>query len=207
MTKDTIQHWRDMGKEFGYPQCCIDQFCSGVDFGRSDKLNKQDHVSGGYGFVPCDKHAIMIDKGEITLESLITERTHPIPFPNGINDTAFGIATVRSIITKFKGVRTMLPYTVFNQMSEDLSLNNIPVEDISKKDRVRIAEWFSNELRADKPTEFFVSFEHSCVFWNIPIEDCISNDILSMFIDMPVKELYQKYKQLEKFNDTFGHGS
>lgn len=196
-----MEHWKEMGKEFGYPQCCIDQFCSGVDFGRDEKLNRQERIHQCYGFIPCDKHAEMIDKGEITLESLIENRTHPIPFPRDITDTAFGNATVRSLITRFKGVRSMLPYTVFNQMSEDLSLNNIPVEDIDKEDRVRISEWLSDELRADKPTEFFVSFEHSCIYWYIPIENCTGKDALSLFVDMPVEELYSEYKQIEKFND------
>ena len=70
---------RETGRHFGYPTCCIKQFCesNGIDKQMRFKASKQT------GFVPCSKHAKEILEGKITLESLIKNRKEERPFPNG----------------------------------------------------------------------------------------------------------------------------
>lgn len=80
-----------IGRELGYPQCCINEFCaqpplvlktSGTSLSDEERL-KAAHLNGKYtGFIPCKRHAQLILDKKITLESLITDRNtiYP-PFP------------------------------------------------------------------------------------------------------------------------------
>ena len=75
---DTVKEHRNYyGKLFGYPQCCIDSFC--LDKRQREPIRTI--ASKKTGFIPCMKQAEQITNGEITLESLITNRLHSKPFP------------------------------------------------------------------------------------------------------------------------------
>ena len=59
--------WESNGEAYGYPKCCIDALCSfsiTIDVVKDGKANYS-------GFRPCDNHAEQINKGEITISSLI----------------------------------------------------------------------------------------------------------------------------------------
>lgn len=79
-------NFQQMGNYFGYPQCCIDNFKQRAEIIRETQnyhsTDNQSKVSVG-GFVPCEMHADQIANGEITIESLITERECEHTFPNG----------------------------------------------------------------------------------------------------------------------------
>lgn len=81
-----------LGKELGYPDCCIKEFCDQhpellnrrVEVPQSDKDRyKAGCVNGNYtGFIPCIKHAKEILSGKIILDSLIKNRNIDFPpFP------------------------------------------------------------------------------------------------------------------------------
>lgn len=88
-----IKNWTEenapLGKELGYPACCVEAFCNQPPELLRGKPSKEDklryeasHISGEYtGFIPCAKHAKQIKSGEIELGDLIQDRTHPSPFP------------------------------------------------------------------------------------------------------------------------------
>lgn len=85
---------KDSGKKYGYPECCIEEFCSQPPsyFNSShpyDELKNKTRweaaqLNGKFsGFIPCYKHSQQILSGLITLESLVnktSERT--LDFPN-----------------------------------------------------------------------------------------------------------------------------
>jgi hypothetical protein len=68
-----------LGRLFGYPQCCIDEFIydsekmkdTNIDVRIPEQI-KIAKITGG--FVPCKKHALAISSGEVTLESIIVGR-------------------------------------------------------------------------------------------------------------------------------------
>jgi hypothetical protein len=83
---------RALGESLGYPQCCIDQFCSEPPRYYKNKIAadvimqmryQASHVDGKYtGFIPCTKHAHLILAGDIRIEDLITNRDSELPaFP------------------------------------------------------------------------------------------------------------------------------
>ncbi len=94
------RHWQNRwfkinapyGKKLGYPDCCIKAFCDQPPellkiTGANDKDRlryKAACINGEYtGFIPCYEHAKRIMDGEITLESLIKNRSEEFePFPN-----------------------------------------------------------------------------------------------------------------------------
>jgi hypothetical protein len=80
------------GKDLGYPDCCIKEFCNQPPVVlRNSKPTKDDQrryragcIDGNFtGFIPCAAHAREIVMGKITLLSLIKDRniSYP-PFPN-----------------------------------------------------------------------------------------------------------------------------
>jgi len=78
------------GKMFGYPQCCIDQFCSEppalLKYRKpiKDDINriKSSYINGRFtGFIPCSRHAEEILSGKLQLKDLIKNRKYPLPFP------------------------------------------------------------------------------------------------------------------------------
>lgn len=79
------------GKMFGYPICCINEFCKQSPQKMKDTQPTQNdiirfkaaHINGGWtGFIPCTKHAKLILSEKIKLSDLIKGRDlkYP-PFP------------------------------------------------------------------------------------------------------------------------------
>ena len=71
------------GKELGYPDCCIKEFCDQPPELLKNKNPTKDEVNRFYsgflndkftGFIPCKFHANEISAGKITLSSLIKNR-------------------------------------------------------------------------------------------------------------------------------------
>lgn len=91
-----IEEWTaenaPLGKELGYPDCCIREFCNQPPaLLRHSGVTKDDQrrykagcINGQFtGFVPCSFHAREIVMGKITLESLIKDRNIVFgTFPN-----------------------------------------------------------------------------------------------------------------------------
>lgn len=93
--KKLKQDWYDenapFGRELGYPECCIKEFCDqppGIlkrsSPSKDDKRRyKAGCIDGKFtGFIPCAYHAKQIISGKITLSSLINGRNNEFPpFP------------------------------------------------------------------------------------------------------------------------------
>lgn len=91
-----IKEWTEentpLGKELGYPDCCIKEFCNQPPvLLRNSKPKKDDQrrykagcINGVFtGFIPCKMHAREIVMGKIKLENLINNRSNDFPnFPN-----------------------------------------------------------------------------------------------------------------------------
>ena len=88
------REWKEtnapLGRELGYPECCIGEFCDlppELMLGTPNEEMKikleASFINGKYsGFIPCLKHAKMILAGEITLSDLIQNRNPAFPpFP------------------------------------------------------------------------------------------------------------------------------
>ena len=94
--KELQDKWYDvnapMGKELGYPECCINEFCAQPpELLKNSKPSKDDLrrykagcINGVFtGFIPCAFHAREIVMGRVTLHSLIKNRSDKfLPFPN-----------------------------------------------------------------------------------------------------------------------------
>ncbi len=82
------------GRDLGYPECCIKEFCDQPpallkkNLGKATKDDKRRYKAGCIdgvftGFIPCKEHAKQIVMGKITLQSLIQNRNKDFnPFPN-----------------------------------------------------------------------------------------------------------------------------
>lgn len=73
-----------VGKDLGYPDCCVKAFCDQppqllniVGVGKAGKMRYDAGCIDGQftGFIPCEAHARQIMNGEITLQSLIVNRS------------------------------------------------------------------------------------------------------------------------------------
>lgn len=87
--------WRQenepIGKELGYPQCCIDAFCNQPPHVMRNTLPSEDdhirmraaYINDFYtGFIPCIEHAKEVLWGKKTLPELIQNRSLRYPeFP------------------------------------------------------------------------------------------------------------------------------
>lgn len=72
-----IEDLEKKGEYYGYPKCCIDNFCTNfMDFEQVDN-----DIHKGTGFIPCPTCIEKIKNGSATLSSLIKNRKHPLPFP------------------------------------------------------------------------------------------------------------------------------
>jgi hypothetical protein len=78
---DYTDHWTERGKYYGYPVCCIKSFLTTFEI-----TEAQESVHEGHGFLPCPECSQKILEGKATLESLITNRLCPTPFPEDAMD-------------------------------------------------------------------------------------------------------------------------
>jgi len=69
----------ELGKYYGYPQCCIVEFIEDIINNRNSSVRSS--KSDNTGFIPCTKHYIQIMKGDIELKDLIDSRCCPHEFP------------------------------------------------------------------------------------------------------------------------------
>ena len=68
--------WIEKGHYFGYPECCIENFCT-----RGFELtDEQEMVHKNSGFIPCPECSKKIINGQKTLKSLIKNRVCPNEF-------------------------------------------------------------------------------------------------------------------------------
>lgn len=58
-----------LGKFYGYPECCITEFCNDIVNDRDPSLRNID----GSGFIPCRDHYTRIRLGDFELKSLINK--------------------------------------------------------------------------------------------------------------------------------------
>lgn len=72
--KSAREQWQHYGKHYGYPQCCIDQFCYGI------RTRSQYRAGNHTGFLPCKKHSRLVLLRELTLKDLISKRVSLKPF-------------------------------------------------------------------------------------------------------------------------------
>ena len=73
----------DTGLYYGYPTCCIKEFNNDLEIGLlfvNKRKRKKRQLASKNGFVPCQKHARLINKKEIKIENLIKNRKCPIPY-------------------------------------------------------------------------------------------------------------------------------
>lgn len=71
----------EIGKYFGYPDCCIQWQKSQVE-NNSFELNETQHkINQGFGFMPCPECAEKVLKNETTIQGLIKNRICKTPYP------------------------------------------------------------------------------------------------------------------------------
>ena len=74
-TKDEVNfHYYLYGINYGYPECCTQEFVENLDNKESDKRNVCFIAAGNTGFVPCYKHSCQILNNEIKINDLIKNR-------------------------------------------------------------------------------------------------------------------------------------
>lgn len=75
-----------LGEYYGYPSCCIEAFSPNGEvilwMERDRVVIDATETFPGCGFLPCNACAKRVVKGELTLDQLIVNRKHPLPFPN-----------------------------------------------------------------------------------------------------------------------------
>ena len=70
---------RDIGKYFGYPKCCIEEF----EKNRRKRPNKLQRETSKYqGFIPCISCCKLIMEDKIKIDNLIQNRECELPYPN-----------------------------------------------------------------------------------------------------------------------------
>ena len=92
-----IEEWWNqnypLGKELGYPDCCITAFCNQPPALLNGNATDDDIsrfqaglIDGVFsGFIPCITHARMILSGQITIFDLVTNRNPYFkPFPDHV---------------------------------------------------------------------------------------------------------------------------
>lgn len=69
--------WREQGRLLGYPECCIEDFCSRETWPAPEP---QCEAGNRTGFIPCGRCAAEVLAGR-PLHTLIQNRAEPLPFP------------------------------------------------------------------------------------------------------------------------------
>ncbi len=67
-----------LGKYYGYPKCCIEEFCSDLLNYRYDNITSRNINTEG--FVPCRKHFVDIQLKLVNIEDLISNRVCTEPY-------------------------------------------------------------------------------------------------------------------------------
>ena len=74
--------YRQSGLYYGYPSCCIEEFVMNNVYNKGCSL-----ISAAYGgFVPCQKHTMMIVNKKINIKDLIGKRSSQYAFPIDTED-------------------------------------------------------------------------------------------------------------------------
>lgn len=78
---------RYLGNYFGYPECCIEDFCKRPDASTITEVQRAVH--NGNGFIPCPSCAHKIITGVTTIQKLIDteKRESDRPYPYGTINT------------------------------------------------------------------------------------------------------------------------
>lgn len=73
--------WEELGRHFGYPECCIDWFVNvRIRNVYRGFTQQQESVHGYNGFIPCPACAEKVTKD--TIHTLIKNRVCETPYPN-----------------------------------------------------------------------------------------------------------------------------
>lgn len=77
--------WSIMGKYYGFPQCCVNEFVSGASMGQTRKFE-------GTGYIPCEHCNENVEKDKL-ITYINENRLHPTCFPedgdNCFNENVF----------------------------------------------------------------------------------------------------------------------
>lgn len=84
--KETAVDFALRGEYYGYPHCCSLEFAVAIQTRTGSRQPEQQGMGLVTGFVPCFKHSKDILAGRITIDSLISNRIHPLPFPMDDDD-------------------------------------------------------------------------------------------------------------------------
>lgn len=80
MTPKERNYYWNVGKYFGYPECCINSFIFNMEtsllYRKPEQLEAATH-----GYVPCPSCARKLIAGEVTVDELVKGRTCSTPFP------------------------------------------------------------------------------------------------------------------------------
>ena len=75
-----MKHFIDLGRYFGYPECCIADFLKRLEtFQKTSKSPKVHRKLNGSGYVPCAECAKL--SRETLIANIETNRIHDQPFP------------------------------------------------------------------------------------------------------------------------------
>lgn len=73
---------RQTGLYYGYPSCCIEEYIMNNIYNKDCSL-----ISAAYGgFIPCEKHTMMIVNKKISIKDLIGKRSSQYEFPIDTED-------------------------------------------------------------------------------------------------------------------------
>lgn len=95
---------RVMGEYYGYPQCCVDEWCASHPLFFSERPDVQ-QMASQEGFVPCIKHSEEIMEGKTKVEDLIQNRICPLPFPEQTSDIQVGNYLAKYVKKHTKNVK------------------------------------------------------------------------------------------------------
>lgn len=72
-------YFRAVGKHFGFPDCCVEEFIR--DVGTNAGLTKRHRKLYGTGYIPCKKCNEHFSEQQL-IANIQGARVHPVPFPH-----------------------------------------------------------------------------------------------------------------------------
>ena len=85
--KIQLDYFLVMGMYYGYPKCCIEDFCYRYRLDAQANVPNRQSLAGNHtGFLPCPIHSEEVLSGKKTLKQLIKKRVHYKLFPNDLCD-------------------------------------------------------------------------------------------------------------------------